>query len=81
VELRPYQKECVKRVLDAYEKDRHGYEIVVLPTGSGKTVIASFIIHELQKRHGINVLFIDRHKQEIEQRKAAKTAKKEALHA
>lgn len=58
LELRPYQEECVNRVVNAYEKGDSKYEVLVLPTGSGKTCIASFVIHELQKRHGVNVLFI-----------------------
>lgn len=57
LELRPYQRECVNRVLSAYEEDS-GYEIVVLPTGSGKTICFSYIIHEIQKKHGVNALII-----------------------
>jgi superfamily II DNA or RNA helicase len=58
IELRPYQEECVKRVLDAYEKEPNGKEFVVLSTGAGKTIIFSYVAHELKKRHGVNVLVL-----------------------
>jgi len=58
LELRPYQEECVNSVIGAYKEGVSKYEVVVLPTGAGKTCIASVVIHELQKEHGINVLFI-----------------------
>jgi superfamily II DNA or RNA helicase len=58
LELRPYQEECVNCVVNAYKEGVSKYEVVVLPTGAGKTCIASVLIHELQKEHGINVLFI-----------------------
>src|SRR5574337_1480044 len=31
--LRPYQAECVKRVVESYETNPHGRELIVLPTG------------------------------------------------
>lgn len=66
IELRPYQEECVKRVLDAYEWFRSEHnpcrgdrgELLVLPTGGGKTVIFSAVINELNKRYGLNALII-----------------------
>lgn len=39
--LRDYQVECVQRIMEAYEKDPSGTELVVWPTGSGKTVLFS----------------------------------------
>lgn len=58
IELRPYQRECVERVLSAYEKDKHGKDFVVLSTGAGKTIIFSYVAHELKKRYGINILVL-----------------------
>jgi len=58
VMLRPYQQECVQRVLVAYEHDRHGEELLVLPTAAGKTVIFSQVIAQLSDRYGVNALII-----------------------
>src|SRR5258708_5714837 len=58
IELRPYQEECVKRVLDAYKKDKNGYEIIVIPTGGGKTICFGKAAHDIQKEHKGNVLII-----------------------
>src|SRR5437868_14245325 len=55
---RPYQQECVQRVLAAYEHDRHGEELLVLPTAAGKTVIFSQVIAQLADRYGIHALII-----------------------
>ena len=52
--LRPYQQECVRRVLEAYELDTHGEATLVLPTGSGKTLIFCQVIHRLH----LNTLII-----------------------
>ena len=56
--LRPYQEECVQRVLAAYERDRHGEELLVLPTAAGKTVIFSQVIAQLSDGYGVNALII-----------------------
>ncbi len=56
--LRPYQEACVRRVVAAYEQDRHGQELLVLPTAAGKTVIFSQVIHELAERYGLNALIV-----------------------
>ncbi len=47
LELRDYQTECVKRVLASYEQDRHGTELIVMPTGGGKTIVFSELIARL----------------------------------
>ena len=56
--LRPYQEACVRRVVAAYERDRHGQELLVEPLAAGKTVIFSQIIHELAERYGLNALIV-----------------------
>src|SRR6266702_5640967 len=58
VTLRPYQEECIKRVIAAYEQNRYGHELLVLPTAAGKTVIFSQIIHQLAERYGLNALIV-----------------------
>jgi superfamily II DNA or RNA helicase len=64
IELRPYQEECVRLVLEAFEKDRSGYEIIVIPTGGGKTVCFGQVANDIQKKHGGNVLIIA-HREEL----------------
>ncbi len=56
--LRPYQEACVRCVVAAYERDRHGQELLVEPLAAGKTVIFSQIIHELAERYGLNALIV-----------------------
>src|SRR5712692_566311 len=56
--LRPYQQECIRRVIAAYEQNPHGQELLVLPTAAGKTVIFSQVIHQLTERYGINALIV-----------------------
>ncbi len=57
-ELRNYQTECINRVLASYEQDRHGQELLVLPTGAGKTIVFCQVIGELNKKYGLNSLII-----------------------
>jgi len=56
--LRPYQEACVRRVVAAYEQDRHGQELLVLPTAAGKTVIFSQVIAQLAGRYGLHALIV-----------------------
>src|SRR5437660_9927620 len=58
VTFRPYQEECVKRVIAAYEQNRYGHELLVLPTAAGKTVIFSQVIHQLAERYGLTALIV-----------------------
>lgn len=66
--LRPYQEECVQRVLSAYqEQPKGGKALVVLPTGCGKTVVFTEVAHRL----GLTTLVIA-HRQELLQQAADK---------
>ncbi len=56
--LRDYQQECVNRVLAAYKQNPHGQELLVLPTGAGKTVVFSHVIHSLASEYGLNTLIV-----------------------
>jgi superfamily II DNA or RNA helicase len=48
----------VRLVLEAYEKDKSGYEIIVIPTGGGKTICFGQAANNIQKLYGGNVLII-----------------------
>lgn len=39
VELRPYQVNAIKAVTDEFERG-HNHTLVVLPTGTGKTIVS-----------------------------------------
>ena len=56
--LRPYQEACVRRVVAAYEQDRHGHELLVEPLAAGKTVIFSQVIAQLAGTYGFNALIV-----------------------
>src|SRR5579872_194841 len=64
LELRPYQEECVRLVLEAFKKDRSGYEIIILPTGGGKTVCFWQVAYNIPTQPGGNVLIIA-HREEL----------------
>lgn len=57
-ELRPYQEECVRLVLAAYEQNKSSSELLCLPTGTGKTVVFAEVIHRLNTQYGLNSLII-----------------------
>jgi superfamily II DNA or RNA helicase len=57
-ELRPYQAECVKRVVESYEQNPHGRELIVLPTAAGKTVVFSQVIKALHTAYGTAAMVI-----------------------
>lgn len=66
--LRPYQEECVTRVLAVYQdRPRCGRALVVLPTGGGKTVIFA----EIARRLGVTTLVIA-HREELLRQAAEK---------
>lgn len=58
ITLRPYQEECIERVLTAYAQDRHSEALVVLPTAAGKTVIFSQVIYTLAETYGLNAMIV-----------------------
>src|SRR5690349_4488586 len=58
MQLRDYQEESVNLVLSAYRNNPHGRELLVLPTGAGKTVIFSHVIHSLAREYGLNTLIV-----------------------
>lgn len=54
--LRDYQEDCVQRVLAAYRPG--GREYIVIPTGGGKTIVFSTVIHSLAREYGLSALVI-----------------------
>ncbi|MGW8178192.1 MAG: DEAD/DEAH box helicase family protein, partial [bacterium] len=65
-QLRPYQQEAVERLRDSY-RNRNQRVVLVSPTGSGKTVIASNIIERATMKNGGRVLFIAHRREIIDQ--------------
>ncbi len=55
-ELRPYQVEIIRAVEEARAKGRPQRQVLVLPTGSGKTVIAAELVRR-EIESGGSVLF------------------------
>ena len=45
MELRPYQKQAVESILGEWEQG-HQHTLLVLPTGTGKTVVFSKVVEE-----------------------------------
>ena len=44
---RPYQTEAIKASTDFFNDKKHGNGLVILPTGSGKSVVIANIAKEL----------------------------------
>lgn len=65
-QLRPYQQEAVNRLRDSY-RNHNKRVVLVSPTGSGKTVIASDIIERATIKNGGRVLFIAHRREIIDQ--------------
>jgi superfamily II DNA or RNA helicase len=64
IELRPYQRETIERVLARYEQTPTGAAKFVWATGLGKTLGFSAIAHEIRKLTNTNVLIIA-HREEL----------------
>lgn len=71
--LRPYQETCIERVLEVYQRQPQGGKaLIILPTGTGKTICFGAIIHLIRERKpDINVLVVA-HRQELLQQAADK---------
>jgi superfamily II DNA or RNA helicase len=65
-QLRPYQKTAVQSVVSRYRDRGERRLLLYLPTGAGKTVIATYIIKALrQSNHGSKKTLFVAHRQEI----------------
>ncbi len=49
IELRKYQKDAIDKILWAKNKQLEGNDLVVLPTGAGKSVIIANLVHTLNE--------------------------------
>lgn len=68
ISLRPYQQECIERVIDLYTRcPLGGKALIVLPTGGGKTIVFAEIVRRLR----LTTLIIA-HRQELLQQAADK---------
>lgn len=64
--LRPYQKSAVSSVITRYQSKGERRMLLYLPTGAGKTVIATFIIRGLRETvRGFGKTLFIAHRQEI----------------
>ena len=50
LKARDYQKEAVSAVLNKFKKGGETRQLVVVPTGGGKTIIAAMLVSELRRR-------------------------------
>jgi len=58
-ELRDYQKECIDELRKGLQ-DGHRSQVLVAPTGAGKTVIASFLLGEAYNKQSRSFFVCDR---------------------
>ena len=63
--LRPYQKQAVAAVMSRYRTQRQRRMLLHLPTGAGKTVIATFIIKQLLGLRNFGQVLFVAHRREI----------------
>jgi superfamily II DNA or RNA helicase len=56
--LRDYQEEAIRLVIEAYERNPSGKELLVLPCAAGKTIIFSHIIDTLARAHGVLAMVV-----------------------
>lgn len=68
--LRPYQKEAIKAVSNAWKVFKK--TLIVLPTGTGKTIIFSNIIKYILQQHTDKRILVLAHREELLQQAAEK---------
>lgn len=59
INLRPYQHEAVEG-LRSNIRATGKRQILVAPTGAGKTIIAAFLLHQAQEKHSYALFLVDR---------------------
>ncbi len=63
--LRPYQKKAVAAVVSRYKEKNQRRMLLYLPTGAGKTVIATYIIKAFRETKGFGKVLFVAHRREI----------------
>ena len=63
--LRPYQKSAVAAVISRFKEQKQRRMLLYLPTGAGKTVIATHIIKTLRTTRGFGKVLFVAHRREI----------------
>ena len=63
MELRPYQLECVQAVEDYYKTGDSA--LVVMPTGTGKTIVFAHLIDRLDERGKTGRVLVLVHREEL----------------
>ena len=63
--LRPYQKAAVAAVVSRYREQKEQRMLLYLPTGAGKTVVATHIIKTLRERASFGRALFIAHRREI----------------
>lgn len=58
--LRDYQKDAVERVMASWQKEPSGRELLVLPTGSGKTIVFSEIARRIAEQGVLTLILAHR---------------------
>jgi DNA repair protein RadD len=59
IELRPYQSAAIDALRDGIRKG-HRKQLLVSPTGSGKTEIAMALVQEAEKKYSRTAFIVDR---------------------
>lgn len=75
---RPYQRDALKAAWLAWERDQHLKNLVVMPTGTGKTVLFSMLSNHVVKNQGRRVLILA-HREELIQQAGDKLARSTGL--
>ena len=63
IKLRDYQEAAVGAVIEKFKTSRS--ELVVLPTGCGKTVVLAEVIHRLLQAHPGKSILVLAHREEL----------------
>src|SRR6266581_5941321 len=58
IQLRDYQEACITGVLNSYEQNKSGSELVVLPCSAGKTIIFSQVIYQLAQKYDTSAMVV-----------------------
>lgn len=49
IQLRDYQQECIDKILESYDANLEGNDLVILPTGAGKSIVIAHLVSAINK--------------------------------